>query len=138
MEKRLADMNTLTDERVIQAEQYAHKVEEELQGSIERASQAEIRARELEKTMAAWQEQHQVDRIHQQLWVRDQSEAPTPQVVVNSSVEPVDESMESVSDKDKGDSDKRLNDHDMGANEVKRMFDCENILYKLINLIGTI
>ena len=76
MEKQLADMKISMDERMIQAEQHVKQVEEAWQEAITRASQAEARARELEKTIAAWEEQEQVDRIHRQLWATDQSGAP--------------------------------------------------------------
>lgn len=131
MEKQLADMKISMDERMIQAEQHVKQVEEAWQEAITRASQAEARARELEKTIAAWEEQEQVDRIHRQLWATDRSGAP----VGDSNMEPpVEES--AVSYIGKGDSDKRSDDYDVDMNEVNRMFDCENVLYKLISLIG--
>lgn len=131
MEKQLADMKISMDERMIQAEQHVKQVEEAWQEAITRASQAEARARELEKTIAAREEQEQVDRIHRQLWATDRSGASAG----DSNMEPpVEES--TVSYIGKGDSDKRSDDYDVDMNEVNRMFDFENVLYKLISLIG--
>lgn len=121
MQKQLADMKTSMGERIIQAGQYIQKIEKALEEANTRASQAEIQARELQKTVATWEEQAE-NNMNQQCY------PPASQAVGNSGVEPVEESMES-------DGDRSLNDHDM---EVNRMFDCGNILYKLIFLIGTV
>ena len=96
------------------------------------ASQAEIQARELQTTVATWEEQAETNNMNQQPY------PSASQVVGNSGVEPIEESMEPevyILDKNQMDGDRNLNDSDM---EVKRMFDCGNVLYKLIFLIETI
>src|SRR5271154_2326269 len=126
IEQRFANMEASKDKQIVQVEQYAQKMEEALQEVNTRASEAEMRVRELETYRVAWEEQQQVNRTHKRLWTPDRSEAPASQVAGNSSMEPIEESMEpEVSVSDNSDSDKRLNHYDMDVNEVNRMFDCE-------------
>ena len=107
-------MKSSTDERIKQQEQYVHESQEGWQMAVERATVAETRVRELEKTIARLQEQR-VDETHHQL-----HQPP----VGNSSADLIDEPMEdSIDRKDKererivnGSSDD--DDIDMGMVEV--------------------
>jgi hypothetical protein len=85
MERRLADLKKSTDERISQGESFFQEAQESWQEAVARASEAECRERELEKTVSHLQEQLHVDQIHRQLWPPHQSEAPVTQVAQGSS-----------------------------------------------------
>ena len=131
MEQELANMKASADEHINQVEHYSQKIEEALQEAIARASEAEMRVRELENIRVAQEEQSWRNSIHQWLWTPDRSGVPVPQVMGNSNTEPVQESnMDAVEELPM--------QSDMDMNEVNRMFKCKNVLYKLISLIGTL
>lgn len=127
MEQQLADMKRSADE-----------TQEAWQEAIARASEAEERARQFEKTVSVLQEQLHVDQIHRQLWAPDRSEAPAAQVVESSNDDTL---MEEPATQVVGNSshDMSMEDHpndvDTEMNEVNRMFR-QLYVYRLIYFRG--
>lgn len=138
MELQIADMEKSTNERLNQGRQYIEETQEAWQEAIMRASEAEKRTRELEKTVTLLQEQLHVNQIHQQLWAPHQSEPPAAQIVKSPSGDTTmgnsshDTSMEEpASDERNTNGNSNDVDVDTDMSEVNRMFRLQYV-YKLI------
>lgn len=123
-EDQLADMKKTTDERIIQGEQYIQETQEAWQEATTRATEAEKRAIELEKTVSSLEEQLHVDRIHQQLWPPNRSEAPAAQVVESSDTLMEEPTAQVVGDSSHNTSmhNNRCSNNDTDMNEVNSCF----------------
>jgi hypothetical protein len=126
MEQQLADTRKSTEE------------------AIARASEAEERAKNLEQTVAFFQEQLQIDQVHRKLWPPNQLETPVAQVVQTSSPDTLmdepaaqvagnsthDTPMVEEPASDEINSNNRSNDDDTDMNEVNK--NNLTFIYKLI------
>jgi hypothetical protein len=121
--QQLANIKISADERI-------QETQEACQAAIARASEAEERARELEKTVSSLQDQLHVDQVHRQLWPPHQSEGTVAQVVENSSgdalmeepaVQGVETSHDTSMASHERNSNRHSNDDDTDMSEVNRI-----------------